>query len=172
MFDVVLFGNDVLRKKTSDIKEITPEIVLLVEKMFETMYANDGVGLAAPQVGKSLNLTIIDVSVGFDPESKLVLINPEIIESEGEQFEDEGCLSFPELIAKVLRPSRVKVRYMDLNGDEKEIIGENLLARALSHEIDHLKGVVFIDHVKGLEKTMINKKVKKLMNSESWQRVS
>ena len=172
MFDIVLYGNDILRKKTSDIEEITPEIVSLVEEMFDTMYANEGIGLAAPQVGKSLNLTILDLSVGYDPESKLVLINPEIIESEGEQFEDEGCLSFPELISKVLRPSRIKVRYTDLNGYEKEIIGENLLARALSHEIDHLNGVVFVDHIRGLEKTMINKKLKKLMNSESWQMVS
>lgn len=172
MLDIVLYGNDVLRKKTSDIEEITPEIVSLVDEMFDTMYASEGIGLAAPQVGRSLNLTILDLSVGFDPESKLVLINPEIIESEGEQFEDEGCLSFPGLIAKILRPAWVKVKYIDLNGDEREITGENLLARALSHEIDHLNGIVFVDHVKGLEKTMINKKLKKLMNSESWQRVS
>ncbi len=172
MFDIVLYGDDVLRKKTEDIEEITPEIKKFIEEMYETMYANDGVGLAAPQVGKSLNVAIIDTSLGNNPEEKLTLINPEIIEKEGEQLEEEGCLSFPMLSARVTRPARVKVRYTDIEGNHKEIEGTELLARALVHEIDHLNGVVFIDHLKGLEKNMTLKRLKKLMDSEDWKRAS
>jgi peptide deformylase len=172
MLDIALYGDDILREKTEDIKEITPEIKKLVDNMFETMYANNGVGLAAPQVSQSLNLAIIDTSVGIDPESKLVLINPRIVKTKGSQFEEEGCLSFPQLIAPVERPEKTTVIYTDIEGNEKKITGEGLLAKALDHEIDHLKGILFIDHVRGLEKTMLVKRLKKLMATEPWQKVS
>jgi peptide deformylase len=172
MLDIVLYPEDILRKKTEDIEEITPDIIELTERMFDTMYRNDGVGLAAPQVGYSLNLAVIDLSVGVDPSQKLVIINPEIIETEGIQSEEEGCLSFPGILARVDRPVKIKVRAMNLNGETFEVEGDQLLARAFAHEIDHLKGILFIDHLKGLEKNMILKKIKKLQKENLWMRAS
>jgi len=172
MFNIVLYGDDVLRKETEYISEITSEIKKFIDDMFEAMYANDGLGLAAPQVGKSLSVAVIDPSLGEDENSRIILINPEIIETEGEQFEEEGCLSFPGVIAKVPRPEKVRVRTTTLDGERVEIEGTGLIARALAHEIDHLKGVLFIDYVKGLEKSLLMKRIKKLKETEEWNKAS
>ncbi|MBW4828627.1 MAG: peptide deformylase [Clostridiaceae bacterium] len=137
------YVNDpILRKKSREVTKIDDRIKTLLNDMVETMYENEGVGLAAPQVGILRKVVVIDVGEGI-----LKLINPEIIEKEGESLDIEGCLSVPNRAGKVLRPERVKVKYLDIDGNEKTIEGTGLLARALCHEIDHLNGILFIDKV-------------------------
>ena len=137
------YVNDpILRKKSREVTKIDDRIKTLLNDMVETMYENEGVGLAAPQVGILRKVIVIDIGEGI-----LKLINPEIIEKEGESLDIEGCLSVPNRAGKVLRPERVKVKYLDIDGKEKIIEGTGLLARALCHEIDHLNGVLFIDKV-------------------------
>lgn len=135
-------GDPILRKFSREVKDINDRIKILLDDMAETMYENEGVGLAAPQVGILRKVIVIDIGEGI-----LKLINPEIIEKEGESLDIEGCLSVPNRAGKVLRPERVKVKYLDIDGKEKIIEGTGLLARALCHEIDHLNGVLFIDKV-------------------------
>ena len=137
-------GDDVLTKVCRPVKEITPRIATLIEDMIDTMYEYDGVGLAAPQVGILKRIVVIDVG-----EGPLVLINPQIIESSGEQTGEEGCLSVPGKFGIVTRPDRVKVRAFDENMEEYEVEGEELLARALLHEIDHLDGHMYTEKVEG-----------------------
>jgi peptide deformylase len=172
MLGLVFYGDETLRKKVETVKEITPEIKNLVEDMFNKMYVSQGVGLAAPQIGKLLNITVIDPSLGDDPSEKIVLINPRIIESAGEQYEEEGCLSFPGITAYVKRPTKIKVQYENLEGVTVETVAEDNLARIYEHEIDHLNGVLFIDHIKGLEKQLLMRKIKKSMNTEPWNKAS
>ncbi|MBU5293354.1 peptide deformylase [Anaerosalibacter bizertensis] len=137
------YVNDpILRKKSREVTKIDDRIKTLLNDMAETMYENEGVGLAAPQVGILRKVIVIDIGEGI-----LKLINPEIIEKEGESLDIEGCLSVPNRAGKVLRPERVKVKYLDIDGKKKIIEGTGLLARALCHEIDHLNGVLFIDKV-------------------------
>ena len=172
MLSLLFYGDETLRKKGEPVEEITPEIKNLIEEMFNRMYVSDGVGLAAPQIGKSLNITVIDPSLGEDPSAKIVLINPQIIESTGEQYEEEGCLSFPGIAAHVKRSTKIKVRHKNLEGETVETVAEGNLARIYEHEIDHLNGVLFIDHVKGLEKQLLMRKIKKSMNTELWNKAS
>ncbi len=168
LLPIVVYGDPILEKKGKKIKEINDEIKQLVEDMYETMKAAPGIGLAAPQVGKSLQLALVDLSAGEDPEKLIVLINPEIIEQEGIQKEEEGCLSFPGIFGFVERPEKVKVKYTDLDGNDKTIEAEGLLARALSHEIDHLNGKLFINKLAPVKKRMVIKKIKKLMKEGRW----
>jgi peptide deformylase len=172
MLSLLFYGDETLRKKGEPVEEITPEIKNLIEEMFNRMYVSDGVGLAAPQIGKSLNITVIDPSLGDDPSAKIVLINPQIIESTGEQYEEEGCLSFPGITAHVKRSTKIKVRHKNLEGETVETVAEGNLARIYEHEIDHLNGVLFIDHIKGLEKQLLMRKIKKSMNTELWNKAS
>ncbi|MBE5941948.1 MAG: peptide deformylase [Lachnospiraceae bacterium] len=138
-------GDDILRKKCKEVKEMTERTRILIDDMFETMYETNGVGLAAPQVGILKRLVVIDV----DYETPLVLINPVIIEREGEQTGDEGCLSLPGKVAVVTRPSRVVCRCLNEEMEEIEIEGEGLLARAICHELDHLDGILYKDVADG-----------------------
>jgi len=172
MLGLVFYGDETLRKKGEPVEEITPEIKNLIEEMFNKMYISDGVGLAAPQIGKSVNIIVIDPSLGEDPSAKIVLINPQIIESIGEQYEEEGCLSFPGITAYVKRPTKIKVQHKNLEGETVETVGEGNLARIYEHEIDHLNGVLFIDHIQGLEKQLLMRKIKKSMNTELWNKAS
>jgi len=133
-------GDTILRKKSREITEINDRIKTLLDDMLETMYENDGVGLAAPQVGILRRAIVIDIGDG-----PIKLINPEIIEEEGEFIDVEGCLSIPNKAGTVKRPERVKVKYLDENGESKIIEGTGLLSKALCHEIDHLNGILFID---------------------------
>src|SRR6201996_4752123 len=137
IYPIVKYPDPVLSKPGGKVTAFTPELAQLVEEMFESMYAAQGIGLAAPQIGISRQITVIDVSFKERPEDKLVLINPEIIDREGKQFEEEGCLSLPEIREKVQRASWVKVRAQNAKGETFEVEGEELLARALQHEIDH-----------------------------------
>jgi peptide deformylase len=162
------YGDDVLRDPAKPIDAIDAALQKLIDDMIDTMYAAPGVGLAANQVGVSRQLMIIDLSVGKRAGECHVFINPEIIESEGEITEEEGCLSIPDFVEVVTRPERVKLRYLDRNGVEREMWGEGLMARAMCHEIDHLQGTLFVDHLRGFKKDRILKKISKLAKSGMW----
>lgn len=137
-------GDDVLRKKSKTVEVVDEKIKELVEDMIETMHKYNGVGLAAPQVGVLKRVVVIDL---YDDKGPIVLINPEIVKEKGEQEVDEGCLSFPNQFAKIVRPAEVTVKALDINGKERTIKGKELLAQAFSHEIDHLEGILFVDKI-------------------------
>ena len=162
------YGDDVLRLPATPVTEIDESLQRLIDDMIDTMYAAPGVGLAANQVGVARRLMVIDLSVGKRSEELHVFINPEIIDSEGEVTEEEGCLSIPDFVEVVTRPERVKLRYLDRNGTEREMWGEGLMARAMCHEIDHLDGTLFVDHLRGLKKDRILKKITKLVKTGMW----
>ncbi len=165
---IVKYGNDVLRVPTELITDFDDALQKFIDDMVDTMYAAPGVGLAANQVGVSKRLMVIDLSVGKRPNELHVFINPEMLEVEGESNEPEGCLSVPDFQEVVTRPGRVKLRYLDRNGKAREMWGEGLMARAMSHEVDHLNGHLFIDHLRGLKKERILKKIQKLARSGLW----
>ncbi len=162
------FGDDVLRLPAQPVAEIDGALQKLIDDMIDTMYAAPGVGLAANQVGVARRLMVIDLSVGKRPDECHVFINPEIIDSEGEVTEEEGCLSIPDFVEIVTRPERVKLRYLDRHGKEREMWGEGLMARAMCHEIDHLNGTLFVDHLRGFKKEKILKKIARLAKSGMW----
>ena len=168
LYSIVKYGEPVLEKPTPVNKKFDAELAQLAEDMFATMYAAQGVGLAAPQIGKSLRLAVVDVSAGKNAEAKIVLVNPEIIHAEGEVREEEGCLSIPGFRGYVIRPQFVTVRAQDLKGETFEIRGENLLARAFCHEIDHLNGTLFLQHLSMLKRDLIKRKIKKLRKEGEW----
>ncbi len=168
IYPIVKYGDKVLETPARPVTRFDEELAGLVEDMFESMYAAHGVGLAAPQIGRSLRLAVIDVTSGKNPEARLVLANPEIIHSEGEQREEEGCLSLPGFHAAVLRPKFVTVRAQNLRGEWFEMRGEGLLARAFCHEIDHLNGVLFIQHLSLLKRDLIRRRVRKLQKRGEW----
>jgi peptide deformylase len=165
---IVKFGEDVLGKVASPITVFDKELERLVKEMFESMYAAQGVGLAAPQIGISKHLAVIDVTCGEDPKQKLVLVNPVIISTEGRQTEEEGCLSVPGFRANVKRPLRATVRAQDLKGKEFAMTGEDLLARAFCHETDHLNGKLFLFHLSTLKRDLIARKIRKLKKAGDW----
>jgi peptide deformylase len=168
IYPIVKYGNPILEKSTPPVKKFDAELAELAEDMFASMYAAQGVGLAAPQIGLSLRLTVVDVTGGKNPEGKIVLANPEIIHAEGEVREEEGCLSIPGFRGYVIRPQFVTVRAMNVKGEEFEIRGENLLARAFCHEIDHLNGILFVQHLSLLRRDLIKRKIKKLKKLGEW----
>ncbi|WP_109487684.1 peptide deformylase [Occallatibacter savannae] len=165
---VVKYPEPVLSQPGEPVTEFNDELKRLVDDMFETMYASQGIGLAAPQVAVSKRVTVIDLSQGKDPEQKLILVNPEIIFREGKQYEEEGCLSFPEIREKVQRASTVKVRAQDLNGKWFEMDGEELLSRAFQHEIDHLDGMLFIFRMSSLKRDLVLRKIRKMQREGTW----
>jgi len=162
------YGDDVLRLPAAPVAEIDASLQKLIDDMIETMYAAPGVGLAANQVGVAKRLMVIDLSVGKRPNECHVFINPEIIDAEGEITEEEGCLSIPDFVEVITRPERVKLRYLDRHGDTREMWGEGLMARAMCHEIDHLNGTLFVDHLRGFKKDRILKKITKLTKAGMW----
>jgi peptide deformylase len=168
IYPIVKYGDPILEKSTPALKKFGAELQELAEDMFASMYAAQGVGLAAPQVGLSLRIAVVDVTGGKNPEAKFVLANPEIIHAEGELREEEGCLSVPGFRGYVVRPQFVTVRAQDLKGNEFEIRGENLLARAFCHEIDHLNGILFLQHLSMLKRDLIKRKIKKLKKQGEW----
>ena len=162
------FGDEVLRKPTERIQTIDADLQKLIDDMVQTMYAAPGVGLAANQVGVSRRVAVIDLSVGKRPNELHVLVNPEIIERIGEQGEDEGCLSVPDFTEIVVRPARVTIKFLDRNGHEREMSGEGLMARAMCHEIDHLDGKLYVDHLRGFKRDRIVRKIQKLAKAGMW----
>ena len=165
---IVKYGTDVLREPAERVVDIDEPLQKLIDDMMETMYAAPGVGLAANQVGISKRLMLIDLSIGKRPGELHICINPEIVEREGEQQEDEGCLSIPDFTETVTRPARVKLRYLDRNGAEREMWGDGLMARAMVHETDHLDGMLYVDHLRGFKRDRILKKIQKLSKSGMW----
>ncbi len=168
IYPIVKFGNPVLEKPSEPVTSFDGELQRLVEDMFESMYAAHGVGLAAPQIGVCKRLAVVDISFKEDPDAKLVLVNPEIIHTEGRQTQNEGCLSIPEFREPVTRPRKVTIRAQDVSGNVFEKTGEELLARAFLHETDHLNGKLYIHHLSTLKRDMIKRKIRKLMKAGEW----
>ena len=164
---IVKFGNPVLTEKAEKVKSITEEIIELSQNMIRTMHLTPGLGLAAPQVNVAKQLITIDISIGENSKDLIVLINPEILSQEGIVSNEEGCLSIPGIHDIVQRPTKVVVRGTDLQGKEKVIEAEELLARVLSHEIDHINGKLFIDHLSPLKRNLIKKKLRKQLETET-----
>jgi peptide deformylase len=165
---IVKYPEPVLQQPGEPVAEFDGNLKKFVADMFETMYASQGIGLAAPQVGVSKRVTVIDLSQGKDPEQKLVLVNPEVIVTEGRQYEEEGCLSFPDIREKVVRAAKVSVRAQDENGKWFEMDGEELLARAFQHEIDHLDGILFIFRMSPLKRNLNLRKIRKMQGEGTW----
>ncbi len=165
---ILKYGATALHEKAADVEALTPEIDVLVNDMIETMYAAPGVGLAAPQIGVPLRIFVVDISLGRDPAGLIVMINPEFVVREGMQLEEEGCLSVPGFEATVVRPTRAVVKGLDRDGTMHERDGSGLLARAFQHEMDHLDGKLFIDHLRGIKRDQIVRKVKKLTRAGKW----
>lgn len=165
---IVKYGDPVLQAPARDVTAITPDITALVNDMIETMYAAPGIGLAAPQVGVSLRVFVIDLSLGRDASALITLINPIFVEREGMQLEDEGCLSMPGFNATVLRPERVVIRGLDREGRDRHFEGTGLLARAFQHEMDHLDGRLFVDRLRGIKRDVIVRKIRKLTKLGRW----
>ena len=164
LLEIIKYGNPVLRKRAGEIKNIDQNIRKLAQDMVDTMHAAPGIGLAAPQVNHSLRLITVDLSVGENENDLMVLINPEIVSQEGEQCEEEGCLSVPEVQENVIRPARLLLKGLDLEGKERRVEAEGLLARVICHEIDHINGKLFFEHLSPLKRKLIKKKLKKSLD--------
>jgi peptide deformylase len=165
---IVKFGNPVLEKPAEKVTVFDEDLQNLVDDMFESMYAAKGIGLAAPQIGISWRIAVIDVTFKEDPNAKLVLINPEIIHTEGKHVQSEGCLSIPDFRENVTRPNKVTVRAQDVRGRVFERTGEDLLARAFLHETDHLNGKLYISHLSSLKRDLIKRKIRKMIKAGEW----
>ena len=165
---ILKYGDSTLQQKASNVATITPDIERLIDDMIDTMYAAPGVGLAAPQIGVPFRIFVIDISIGRDPESLIIMVNPEFVLRDGMQLEEEGCLSVPGFEATVVRPMHAVVKGLDRNGREHEREGTGLLARAFQHEMDHLDGKLFIDHLRGIKRDVIVRRIRKLTRSGKW----
>lgn len=163
------YGEPILEQSAEAVTEFdTAELRELIADMWETMYAAKGVGLAAPQIGLKKRISVIDISVGEDETKKIVIINPEVIAREGKQTGEEGCLSIPGFREQVTRANKVKIRAQNEKGEAFEMDGEELLARAFEHEIDHLNGTLFITHLSALKRDIIRRKIKKMQKAGEW----
>ncbi len=165
---IVKYPEPVLSQPGEPVTEFNNELRELVANMFETMYSAQGIGLAAPQVGVSKRVTVIDLSLGKNPKDRLVLVNPEIISSDGRLYEEEGCLSFPDIREKVVRAARTRIRAQDEYGKWFEMDGEDLLSRAFQHEIDHLDGILFIFRMSTLKRNLNLRKIRKMQSEGTW----
>ncbi|MEK7406207.1 MAG: peptide deformylase [Acidobacteriota bacterium] len=169
IYPIVKYGHPVLEQAAETVTEFdTPELHKFIEDMFESMYAAKGVGLAAPQIGIGRRIAVIDASAGEDAAQRLVLINPEVVRVEGFQTTEEGCLSVPGFREQVTRAKRVTVRFQDVQGQAREMTGEDLLARAFLHETDHLRGRLFLSRVSVLKRDLIRRKIRKLVKAGEW----
>src|ERR1700732_4386678 len=172
IYPIVKFGNPVLEKKAEIVTVFDDQLSQLIDDMFESMYAARGVGLAAPQIGISRRIAVIDVTFKQDPNAKLVLINPEIIHTEGRHTQSEGCLSIPDFRENVARPNKVTIRAQDVHGKVYEKTGEELLARAFLHETDHLNGKLYISHISALKRDLMKRKISKLVKAGGWEEIA
>ncbi|HEX4022594.1 MAG TPA: peptide deformylase [Acidobacteriaceae bacterium] len=168
IYPIVKYPDPVLQRPAEPVMEFDNKLRQLVDDMFASMHEAEGIGLAAPQIGISKRLTVIDLSFQKNPEDKIVLINPQVILAEGKQHEEEGCLSLPDIRDKVTRAARVKVQAQDAHGKTFEVEGTELLARALQHEIDHLDGILFIYRISRLKRDLQLRKIRKLIKAGEW----
>jgi peptide deformylase len=168
IYPIVKFGNPVLEKPADKVTVFDGELKMLVDDMFESMYAARGVGLAAPQIGVPLRIAVVDVTFKEDPNAQIVLINPEILHKEGRHTQSEGCLSIPEFRENVSRAKVVTIRAQDLTGKVFEKTGDDLLARAFQHETDHLNGKLYISHISALKRDLIKRKIRKMVKAGEW----
>ena len=168
IYPIVKYGDPVLETAAAPVTEFDDKLKQLVDDMFESMYEAQGVGLAAPQIGISLKISVIDTSFKEDPGARLVLANPEIVSIEGKQSGGEGCLSIPDFREKLARGKKVTIRAQDINGNWYEKTAEDLLARAFQHEIDHLNGTLYIHHLSALKRDMMKRKIKRLKRQGEW----
>ena len=165
---IYLFGNEVLKKKAHFLNSVSDADITLIQDMFETMHEANGIGLAANQIGVLKQILVVDISdteagKGIKP---IVVINPEVVDEEGEWEMEEGCLSIPEIRETVTRPEKIRLRYNDISMKEKELVADGLLARVLLHEIDHLNGVLFTDHLSATKRTLLKSRLKKISKGE------
>lgn len=165
---ILRYGAEVLHHPAKPVAAITPDVVHLIDDMIQTMYTAPGIGLAATQVGAEQRIFVVDLSLGRNASELMVFVNPEFVERDGMQLEEEGCLSVPGFNATVARPQRVVLRGQDREGVERTVEGTGLLARAFQHEMDHLDGTMFIDRLRGLQKDLIVRKIKKLSRTGKW----
>jgi peptide deformylase len=165
---ILRYGQVALHQPAAPVAEITSDVLQLIDDMIHTMYAAPGIGLAAPQVGASLRIFVADISVGRNAADLHVFVNPEFVERDGMQLEEEGCLSVPGFQATVARPSRAVVKGLNRDGREHTVEGSGLLARCFQHEMDHLEGTLFVDRLRGLQKDLIVRKIKKLSRAGKW----
>jgi peptide deformylase len=165
---IVKYGNPILNRVANPVVSFDEELAELSKSMVETMYDASGVGLAAPQVGVLTRLMVVDSTGGEKTDSLIVLVNPKIITIEGDQFEEEGCLSIPSFSERVHRPKKVVVSARGIDNEELVIEGEDLLSRILIHEIDHLNGVLFIDHLSVIKRDIIKRKIRKKVRNGEW----
>src|SRR5688572_31402798 len=165
---ILCHGADVLHAPAAPVGEITPDLQRLIDDMIQTMYVAPVIGLAAPQVGVALRLFVCDISVGRNPQDLMTFINPESVERDGMQLEEEGCLSVPGFNATVARPQRAVLKGLNRAGIEQVVEGTGLLARCFQHEMDHLDGTLFVDRLRGLQKDLIVRKIKKLARAGKW----
>ncbi len=168
LLPILKYGAEELKTASHVVDSFNSELEKIAKNMIETMYSAPGIGLAANQVGINIRLATIDLSVGEDAAQLITICNPEIVASEGEQKSEEGCLSIPDFSDTITRPRKMTVRGLDVHGNQIQIEAEGLLARCLSHEIDHLNGVLFIDHLSALKRNLIRNKIKKLTKSGEW----
>jgi peptide deformylase len=168
IYPIVKFGDPVLEKRAATVAVFDAELKKLIDDMFESMYAAKGVGLAAPQIGISRRIAVVDVTFKENPDARLVLINPEIIHTEGRHTQSEGCLSIPDFRENVGRAKIATVRAQDLDGNVFEKTGDDILARAFQHETDHLNGKLYISHISALKRDLIKRKIRKLMKKGEW----
>jgi peptide deformylase len=165
---IVRYPATVLQAPAAPVTEFNAELDRLIDDMVDTMYAAPGIGLAAPQIGVSLRVCVIDLSVGRRGGELVVLVNPEFVSRDGLQLEEEGCLSVPGFDATVARPAKAVVRALDRKGVERTVEGTGLMARALQHELDHLNGTLFLDHLRGLKRDLIVRKIRKMQRDGKW----
>jgi peptide deformylase len=165
---ILRYGASVLHAPAEPVGDVTPEIQRLVDDMIHTMYAAPGIGLAATQIGVGLRIFVADVSAGRNPADLLTFVNPEFESRDGMQLEEEGCLSLPGFNATVARPVRAVLKGLDREGRPQRVEAEGLLARCFQHEMDHLDGTLFVDRLRGLQKDLILRKIKKLDRAGKW----
>jgi peptide deformylase len=165
---IVKWGDPVLHAPSAPVKEFDGSLATLVKDMVETMYAAPGIGLAAPQIGVPLRVIVIDLSVGEEKGALITVVNPEFVERDGEQRHEEGCLSVPGFGGTPVRPARVVVKGLDLDGKERVYTATDLLARAFCHEIDHVDGLIFVDRLTPLKRDLMKRKLRKKVRSNDW----
>jgi len=168
LLPIVRYGADVLHRPAAPVGEITQKTQILIDDMIQTMYAAPGIGLAATQVGVPLRIFVCDISVGRNHADLMTFVNPEFVERDGMQLEEEGCLSVPGFNATVARPSRAVLKGLNRHGEEQVVEATGLLARCFQHEVDHLEGTVFVDRLRGLQKDLIVRRIKKLSRTGKW----